>query len=142
MTNRERNVALMERFGEPEQLCNQIYQTHHGVTEYIDELENHRKKYRNNLLDDAYYGLKRVRHKRNLLSHGEAPLDQPCANDEDIAFVIKFRKDILYGNDPLAVYRRDDADSGKQNVKGFFVPILMTALVVLFGIFLVYLAVK
>lgn len=101
----ELNTTLVERFGELEQLCNQIYNAHHGVTNYIDEMES--LSFRGNVVvsDWDYYfkRLKEVRHKRNQLSHGKISFNDQWADEDDICFVINFKSIIMNQTDPLSL---------------------------------------
>ncbi len=103
----ELNAKLVEEFGNLERLCNQIYNTQHGVTSYIDDMEC---AYNSNTYVTSWERelkqLKNVRHKRNQLSHGEVSFGAPCAKQEDIDFIMNFRNSILRSSDPLALYRR------------------------------------
>ena len=108
MENTERNMLLVERFGDLERLCNQIYADRHGVTIYIDEMRNISMQAAYVVPDWARF-LKRltdVRHKRNKLTHGEVSFSQQWAEESDIEFLEDFREDLLRQRDPLALYRK------------------------------------
>ena len=102
MQNSKFNYLLIERFAELEKLCNGIYNTKHGVTSYIEHME------KLGLISAQYKKLKDVRHKRNKLSHGEVPFDMDWATEEDIAFVIDFKKAIENQIDPISTYIRQE----------------------------------
>jgi hypothetical protein len=104
----ELNTLLVERFGDLERLCNQIYNAQHGVTNYIMEMENLRL-IGNSIMADWNFILKRlkdVRHKRNKLSHGEVSFSDPWANEDDINFVVNFRNSIMTQTDPITIYTK------------------------------------
>ncbi|MBQ8575247.1 MAG: hypothetical protein IJ447_04265 [Clostridia bacterium] len=103
----ELNTMLMEHFGDLEKLCNQIYGEHHGVTLYIDEMDSLYSKGVELVTDWKYYlkSLKRVRHKRNKLSHGEVLFQESFVDEEDIDFLVDFRASIMSRTDPLSLYR-------------------------------------
>ena len=108
MSYQKLNVALMESFGALEQLCNTIYKDHHGVSRYIEimeELEDKGSRY----VDDwytCYRHLKQIRYKRNKLSHGEVSFDSPFVEKEDVLFARDFRESIMNTTDPLSRLRR------------------------------------
>ena len=102
MSNKELNTLLIEHFGNLERLCNQIYENKHGVTSYIEHME----RINPNKFSLHIKRLKSVRHKRNNLSHGEVSFNEPYANEEDIKYIIDFRKSILSQTDPLTIYRK------------------------------------
>ena len=108
MSYQKLNIALMESFGALEQLCNQIYKDHHGVSRYIEimeELEDKGSRY----VDDwytCYRHLKQIRYKRNKLSHGEVPFDSPFVEKEDVLFARDFRESIMNTTDPLSRLRK------------------------------------
>lgn len=108
MDNLQLNTGLIEAFGELEQLCNQIYGTHHGVTNYIDQMKScgtHGSYYVKNW--DKYLSvLIDLRHKRNKLSHGEVSFQSNWASEKNIQFARLFREMILRQEDPLAQYYR------------------------------------
>ncbi len=108
MSYTELNTLLVERFGDLERLCNQIYNAKHGVTNYIMEME-HLNLMSSALIADWTYILKRlkdVRHKRNKLSHGEVSFSDPWANEDDINFVVNFRNSIMTQTDPISLYTK------------------------------------
>ncbi len=102
------NTALVESFGELEKLCNQIYGSHHGVTNYIDDMNSLSDSGKANVQNWDYClkRLKNVRYKRNRLSHGDVSFDDPCAEKDDINFLINLKNSILQQTDPLALYRK------------------------------------
>lgn len=102
------NQELVEEFGRLEQLCNQLYGVNHGVTSYIEDMDNisASAKYRVDNWDYYYKNLKLVRHKRNQLSHGEVLFSEKFAESEDIQFVSDFHRLIINSNDPLSLYRK------------------------------------
>ena len=108
MKQTELNTALVESYGELEQLCNQIYGTHHSVTNYIDDMYSLNLPGQN-MVDNWNYYLKRlkeVRYKRNKLSHGEVGFGEKWAEKEDIEFIINLKNSIIKQTDPLSVLRK------------------------------------
>ena len=108
MDNLQLNTGLIEAFGELEQLCNQIYGTHHGVTNYIDQMKScgTRGSYYVKNWDKYLSVLIDLRHKRNKLSHGEVSFQSHWASEQHIRFARLFREMILRQEDPLAQYHR------------------------------------
>ena len=104
MTHMEQNMALVEAFGQLEQLCNQIYKDKHGVTAYIDEMtaKQLQGRFVVSHWNAALNRLKELRHKRNKLSHGEVNFQTPYATNMDVQFLLAFRQLILKRADPLA----------------------------------------
>ncbi len=100
------NTNLVEAFGNLERLCNQIYNSQHGVTNYIDEMHSHNYDGKIYVIEWDYYitRLKEIRHKRNKLSHGEVSFSTPWADEKDIEFAIDFKNLIINRTDPLALY--------------------------------------
>ena len=97
MTHMEQNMALVEAFGQLEQLCNQIYKDKHGVTAYIDEMtaKQLQGRFVVSHWNAALNRLKELRHKRNKLSHGEVNFQTPYATDMDVQFLRAFYQLIL-----------------------------------------------
>ena len=108
MDNLQLNTGLIEAFGELEQLCNQIYGTHHGVTNYIDLMKScgTRGSYYVKNWDKYLSVLIDLRHKRNKLSHGEVSFQSHWASEQHIRFARLFREMILHQEDPLSQYYR------------------------------------
>lgn len=117
MTYTELNATLVERFGDLEQLCNQIYHEHHGVTSYIEDMKAH--EYRGVRCVPGWGSMLRqlidVRHKRNQLSHGEVSFNHCYATSEDISFINDFRQSILSQTDPLATLCRQSQLAKSRN---------------------------
>ena len=119
MSYQKLNVALMESFGALEQLCNQLYKDHHGVSRYIEKMEELEDK-GSRYVDDwytCYRHLKQIRYKRNKLSHGEVPFDSPFVEKEDVLFARDFRESILNATDPLARLRKATEAKKKNSAK-------------------------
>lgn len=118
MDYQEWNMMLMEAFGDLERLCNQIYGCKHGVTVYIEEMEQRGINGAGIVPGwiQSYKRLKDIRHKRNKLSHGEVSFFQRWAEEEDVRFAEFFREQIMNGTDPLATYRRNMEQRQRENV--------------------------
>lgn len=107
-TYTELNTQLVEEFGNLERLCNQIYDGQHGVTSYINDMENLSSTASYKIPDWNYdlRSLKDIRHKRNCLSHGEVSFSELLADSNDVNYAATFRKRILSQTDPLALYNQ------------------------------------
>ena len=99
---------FLDEFKHLEKICNEIYSEKHGVTLYINEMEQ-RFGYATRKIpewDKDLDNLKRVRHIRNNLVHdSEVILEY---NDSDIEFIRKFRQRIIESQDPLALLRKQE----------------------------------
>ncbi len=100
------NTRLVEEFGNLEQVCNQMYSTTHGVTAYIENMQSCDRYNAMSVKNwDAHLEmLKRVRYKRNRLSHGEESFDTQFATQDDVDYLVLFKNDILSQKDPLYKY--------------------------------------
>lgn len=110
------NARLVEEFGSLERICNDMYGAKHGVTCYIDEMAGQNARGRREVPDWSccLSSLRRVRHKRNSLSHGEVSFDDECADEDDIDFIDGFKNLLLSGRDPLALLDRH----GRRRARG------------------------
>gem|GEM_PF-5152043 len=108
MTNKDLNLLLIEKFGELEQICNQTYDATHGVSVYIEKMDNSNYLDREEVPNWEYFfkKLKEIRHKRNKISHGEIAFTDVCASMEDLNFIIEFKKRILTKTDPLSILKK------------------------------------
>ncbi|MBR5995119.1 MAG: hypothetical protein IK026_00840 [Eubacteriaceae bacterium] len=97
---------FLDEFKRLEKLCNEIYDQQHGVTLYIDEMEQ-RSSVASKVIydwDNDLRKLKRVRHIRNNLVHEPGYLGD--YDWSDIAFMKEFCHRILDQQDPLVSLRR------------------------------------
>ena len=142
---------LIVEFKHLEKLCNELYGAPHGVTLYINEMQQN-SGYASQIIPGWYSdlsGLKRVRHIRNNLVH-ESDYDIQY-NGSDIEFIRSFYQRILDRQDPLALLRQQtervsqlrtqqqatqfvsqpsaDADGGSSGA-GSFMRILLIGIVV------------
>lgn len=110
---------FIDEFKHLEKLCNEIYGDHHGVTLYINNMEEKSWVYTRKIWQwqSCLENLKRVRHIRNNLVHES---DYNIDYDEsDIQFMRDFCESILNRQDPLAlVYeeeRRRERELAEKN---------------------------
>lgn len=109
---------FIDEFKHLEKICNEIYSEQHGVTQYINEMEQ-KSGYASRKIPDwdndlAY--LKRVRHIRNNLVHeSDESVDY---NSSDIEFIKVFYHKIITQQDPLALLRKQERNTtnSKKNI--------------------------
>jgi len=84
-----------------EKLCNEIYATNHGISRYIEDMEQTNRviQAKIHLWTSTYKKLKELRWKRNQLVHeGNVEYD-----DADIVWLRWFYQQIMDAKDPLSV---------------------------------------
>lgn len=107
---------FIDEFKHLEKICNEIYSEQHGVTQYINEMEQ-KSGYASRKLPDwdndlAY--LKRVRHIRNNLVHeSDETVDY---NSSDIEFIKAFYHKIITQQDPLALLRKQEGNTTNSKI--------------------------
>lgn len=117
MDNTKLNAEFIEKFGELEKLCSDIYSQKHGVSCYIDDMAS--KSGERYVFNWDYYEkrLKDIRHKRNKLTHGEVAFSEDFANKEDISFITEFISLIFKSEDPISIYTKK-INAKKRNKTG------------------------
>lgn len=131
------NAEFVEKFGELEKLCNDIYSQKHGVSCYIDDMINMQGKYNVKDWNNYLKKLKEARHKRNKLTHGEVGFSEKYILKEDIEFVEQFRKLLLKKQDPISIYyqkTKRTKPGENENTANYKTVILITVIIVLFCI--------
>ncbi|MBE7092831.1 MAG: hypothetical protein E7365_06615 [Clostridiales bacterium] len=115
MDNTKINAEFVEKFGELEKLCGDIYSQKHGVSCYIDDMAS--KNGERYVFNWDYYKkrLKDIRHKRNKLTHGEIAFSENFANKEDIKFITEFISLIFKSQDPISIYNKKVNKHKMQN---------------------------
>lgn len=111
------NAEFVEKFGELEKLCSDIYSQKHGVSCYIDDMLSKRgERY---VFNWDYYEkrLKDIRYKRNKLTHGEVGFSENFAQKEDIDFIQDFINLIFKREDPLSLYNKKVNKKVSDNIK-------------------------
>lgn len=111
------NAEFVEKFGELEKLCGDIYSQKHGVSCYIDDMIS--KNGERYVLNWEYHKkrLKDVRYKRNKLTHGEVGFSENFAQKEDIDFIQDFINLIFKREDPLSLYNKKVNKKVSVNIK-------------------------
>ena len=99
---------FIDEFKHLEKICNEIYSEQHGVTQYINEMEQ-KSGYASRKIPDwdkDLDNLKHVRHIRNNLVHeSDDTIDYDLS---DIEFIKVFYQKIISQQDPLALLRKQD----------------------------------
>lgn len=99
---------FIDEFKHLEKLCNEIYGDHHGVTLYINNMEEKSWVYTRKIWQwqSDLENLKRVRHIRNNLVH-ESGYDIDYG-ESDIQFMRDFCERIMNRRDPLALLYEEE----------------------------------
>lgn len=130
------NYIFFEEFKKLEKLCGEMYGSHNGVTNYIDDMKDvPYSNYRDipNWEDDLSQ-LKKMRHIRNNLAHEEGAFTKKVCTKNDIRWIQTFIKRIMNQSDPLAIQHRNQKNKKKgtllSKVGIFFVVVLLVVLMV------------
>ena len=100
-------MGFIDSYKKLEKLCSEIYDTSHGVTAYIDEMEN--------IYDglsfvitwnDDLKMLKHCRWVRNKIAHEPGCTEKNTCEEGDKEWIEEFYSRMLKGQDPLATYRK------------------------------------
>ncbi len=101
------NYIFFEDFKKLEKLCNEIYSSHNGVTQYIDDMLNvsfyHYRSIPN--WNSDLTELKRLRHIRNKIAHEQ--INENLCTSADIEWLKEFYKRIFNQTDPLSLLRQN-----------------------------------
>ena len=130
------NYIFFEEFKKLEKLCGEMYGSHNGVTNYIDDMKD--VPYSNYLdipnWEDDLSQLKKMRHIRNNLAHEEGAFAKKVCTKNDIRWIQTFIKRIMNQSDPLAIQHRNQKNKKKgtllSKVGIFFVVVLLVVLMV------------
>lgn len=130
------NYIFFEEFKKLEKLCGEMYGSHNGVTNYIDDMKDvPYSNYRDipNWEDDLSQ-LKKMRHIRNNLAHEEGAFAKKVCTKNDIRWIQTFIKRIMNQSDPLAIQHRNQENKKKRTLLSkvgiFFVVVLLVVLMV------------
>lgn len=103
------NIIFFDEYKKLDKLCPEMYgKNSGGVTCYLNDMMAVPVMQRNRIPEwnQTYDRLRKLRHIRNQMAHGEGSFeDYPC-NKEDIMWLWEFQSKIMHTSDPLAVYRR------------------------------------
>lgn len=101
----EVEIELLEEYKHLEKLLSDVFKVQHGVSEYIERLENNKNlgsRVVSSWMDD-YYNLKHVRYIRNRITHDSETSE---CEENDIYFVQDFYERFMNQEDPLALLRK------------------------------------
>ena len=107
---------LIVEFRYLEKICNDLYGAQHGVTLYINEMQQ--AGYASRSIpgwSGDLANLKRVRHIRNILVH--EPDHEVWYDESDIEFIKGFYQRILNQQDPLALLRKQAERSFQMKIR-------------------------
>ena len=103
------NYIFFEEFKNLEKLCNDMFQSHNGVTNYIDEMQT--VSYGNHChipaWDSDLKQLKRLRHIRNHMAHEAGGFEDDICTRSDVDWIQDFYERILKQSDPLALLHQN-----------------------------------
>ncbi len=103
------NYIFFEEFKNLEKLCNDMFQSHNGVTNYIDEMQT--VSYGNYCRIPSWESdlkqLKRLRHIRNHMAHEAGAFEDDLCTRSDVAWIQDFYERILNQSDPLALLHQN-----------------------------------
>ena len=100
-------MSFMNSYKRLEKLCSEIYNDHHGVSSYIEEMKNTLTGSRYvSGWDDDLRQLKHYRWVRNQIAHDPGCTEETMCYPEDVEWLDHFYSRIMSGNDPLTLYRK------------------------------------
>jgi len=91
---------FLDAFIHLEKICGEMYESNHGISMYIEDMENTTQSIQNRIPEwvATYKKLKSIRWKRNQFVHeGNIEFD-----DTDVAWLRNFYRQIINGKDPLS----------------------------------------
>lgn len=99
-----KNSKFFEEYKELDRLCSEVFGEKNGITSYIDEMTAHSsgKKAKDPEWESTLKNLKKYRHIRNEIAHGELSLNGSDTESEDLKWIKDFYKKVERKKDPLA----------------------------------------
>lgn len=93
-------IEFIERYKQLDKICQDMFATYQGASEYILRMENYYTEGKPLLRDwaDCYYTIKHLRWLRNQIVH---EVKESECSEEDIQDVIDFYQEIFHQQDPL-----------------------------------------
>lgn len=108
------NIIFFDEYKKLDKLCSEMYgKNSGGVTCYLNDMMAVPVAQRKWIPEwnQTYDRLRKLRHIRNQMAHGEGSFeDYPCSK-EDVLWLWEFQSKIMHTSDPLAVYRRQTEGS-------------------------------
>ncbi len=150
------NYIFFEEFKNLEKLCNDMFQSHNGVTNYIDEMQtaSHGIYCSIPSWESDLNQLKRLRHIRNHMAHEAGAFEDNLCTHSDVAWIQDFYERILNQSDPLALlhqnlqarrnivkYRKKTIPRPEETQK-VFVALLFTVLIFIVILFVLFLSLQ
>ena len=104
------NYTFFEEFKRLSKLCNDMYNSTCGVTNYIDDMLKvpHNKVFNIPSWTNDLMQLKRLRHIRNTLAHETDAFNNPLCTKADIEWIQAFYSRILTQSDPLSLFNQNE----------------------------------
>ena len=104
------NYTFFEEFKRLSKLCNDMYNSTCGVTNYIDDMLKvpHNKVFNIPSRTNDLMQLKRLRHIRNTLAHETDAFNNPLCTKADIEWIQAFYSRILKQSDPLSLFNQNE----------------------------------
>ena len=113
----DHDSTFFEAYKKLEKACSKLYNRPHGVSLYIDDMENTPSSISDRIPSwkDDYYQLKHCRYIRNQLAHEDVSSSNPMSTSEDLSFVQNFCERISNQTDSLTIAgtRSAPADDGE-----------------------------
>ena len=104
------NYTFFEEFKRLSKLCNDMYNSTCGVTNYIDDMLKvpHNKIFNIPSWTNDLIQLKRLRHIRNILAHETDALNNNLCTKADLEWIQSFYTRILKQSDPLSLFHQNE----------------------------------
>ena len=104
------NYTFFEEFKRLSKLCNDMYNSTCGVTNYIDDMLKvpHNKVFNIPSWTNDLMQLKRLRHIRNTLAHETDAFNNPLCTKADIEWIQAFYSRIIKQSDPLSLFNQNE----------------------------------
>ena len=115
------NYLFFEEYKRLSILCNDIYNSQTGLTDYINDLKSISSSLSPQYASDLKM-LIHLRSIRNQLAHQEGAFEEPLCAQNDIEYIQTFYNCILTQTDPLAVIQRQKNLSKKSVSKKVIEP--------------------
>ena len=110
-------MGFIESYKHLEKLCGDMLQTQHGISAYIDDMENTPKgSYLVQGWDEDFKRLKHYRWIRNQIAHEPNCTEENMCEYGDAQWIDDFYDRIMNQSDPLAMYRNSTINLHSRNI--------------------------
>lgn len=111
----ELEIKFFEEYTIVEKICNDMYFSKSGVSDYIAHMEevSYTDSARISNWNDNYKSLKHLRWLRNQIAHGG---ENYTVTELDLSNLKQFHQDILNSNDPLALVRKNAVEKNRMRI--------------------------